>query len=103
MKNLPVIDAFGTKRWYQKGFQVHELGVPRLYKDPILHRDDGPAVIYEDGTELWYKDGFLHRDDGPAAILYGGLLRWAKYGKLYQPSAHELITWKMNEKNKNNT
>jgi hypothetical protein len=24
-----------------------------------LHRDDGPAVIYPDGTQEWYKRGEL--------------------------------------------
>lgn len=31
------------------------------------HREDGPAVILEDGTEKWYQHGVLHREDGPAS------------------------------------
>lgn len=31
-----------------------------------LHREDGPAVSWLDGTEMWYFEGKLHRDGGPA-------------------------------------
>lgn len=31
-----------------------------------LHRKDGPAVIYEDGTQEWWLEGIRHRYDGPA-------------------------------------
>ena len=30
------------------------------------HRDDGPAVIFADGTEIWYQNGVFHRTDGNA-------------------------------------
>lgn len=41
------------------------------YKNGVLHRLDGPAVIIWDHNgikieENWYKDGKLHRLDGPA-------------------------------------
>ena len=42
------------------------------YKDSkytILHRDNGPAVEYKDGSEAWYKDNELHRVGGPAITL----------------------------------
>lgn len=32
----------------------------------LLHRDDGPARIYSNGTTQWYQNGLLHRRDGPA-------------------------------------
>ncbi len=35
-------------------------------KDLLLHREDGPAVEFFNGTKYWYKDGKLHREDGPA-------------------------------------
>jgi len=31
-----------------------------------LHRVDGPAVEYADGSREWWLDGKLHRADGPA-------------------------------------
>lgn len=33
-----------------------------------LHREDGPARIWEDGSEEWCVDGYYHREDGPAFI-----------------------------------
>ena len=40
-----------------------------------LHREDGPAVIFEGGVEqMWYRNGKLHREDGPAvAIAYSNI------------------------------
>lgn len=31
-----------------------------------LHRLDGPALEYRDGSKYWYCDGRLHREEGPA-------------------------------------
>jgi hypothetical protein len=58
----------------------------------LLHREDGPAVKYLDGTEAWYQNGKLHRDDGPAITVADGRgisfplddARWHK-----MPSAYE--------------
>jgi hypothetical protein len=39
-------------------------------QDRLLHRDDGPAVFWSDGTQEWYRHGKRHRDsDQPALIL----------------------------------
>lgn len=46
------IDSFGNKFWYNN--------------NGLLHRVDGPAVEYSDGTELWFMNGLRHRTDGPA-------------------------------------
>ena len=37
------------------------------YKDGVLHREDGPAIEYRNGTTKWYLNGKRHREDGPAA------------------------------------
>lgn len=39
------------------------------YKGSYLHREDGPAMIYQDGTEIWYQNGKRHREDGPAMTV----------------------------------
>ena len=77
------IDANGTKRWFKNG---------------KCHRDDGPAAIHLNGTEFWYKEGKWHRDDGPAVIKADGTQYWYKDDLPYQPSAHDLMVWKMNER-----
>jgi hypothetical protein len=45
----------------------------------ILHREEGPAMEWYDGTKVWYLNGKCHREDGPAAILYGGKEQWYLY------------------------
>ena len=42
----------------------------------VLHREDGPAVIYPDGTEQWYLNGRLHRTNGPAVSMIDGEKQW---------------------------
>jgi hypothetical protein len=41
------------------------------YRDEngVLHREDGPALIYNNGEENWYKRGRLHRENGLPAII----------------------------------
>lgn len=49
-----------------------------------LHRKDGPAIIYPDGTNKWYLNGELHRVDGPAAEYPDGEKKWYLNGKLHR-------------------
>jgi hypothetical protein len=42
--------------------------VERWYKDGLLHREDGPAYLSDDGTKKWYVHGKLHRTNGPSII-----------------------------------
>jgi len=59
------INAIGDKVW-------------RL--DGQLHRDNGPAVEYVDGTRHWHQHGNLHRTDGPAIDCTTGSRQWFKHG-----------------------
>lgn len=52
----PKISAFGTKRWYNKS--------------GLLHRIDGPAILFVSGSEIWYKNGKKHRIRGPAVTMH---------------------------------
>ncbi len=36
------------------------------------HREDGPAVIWKNGSKFWCINGKLHREDGPAVIYPDG-------------------------------
>jgi hypothetical protein len=58
----PVIDIHGNQFYYNGGNQYH--------------RENGPAVIYADGTQYWYKNGRRHRIDGPAVIHASGYTCW---------------------------
>jgi hypothetical protein len=66
----PDIDENGTMRWLQYD---------------ALHRTDGPAVIFADGTEVWHYDGEVHRDgDMPAITTSTGERRHYRYGALHR-------------------
>jgi len=53
MKPKLTIAEDGTKTWKLNG---------------LLHREDGPAIIWANGTKCWYIHGQLHRTEGPAII-----------------------------------
>ena len=60
-----VVDAAGDKQWYRNG---------------ELHREDGPAIEWDDGNKEWYRNGQRHRDDGPAAEHANGNKSWFRDG-----------------------
>lgn len=48
----------------------------------VLHRERGPAVMFDDGSREWYFHGDLHRTDGPAVIdALDGEFMWCIRGK----------------------
>lgn len=49
-------------------------------EDGHLHREDGPAMHYVDGTKIWYRNGIIHRLDGPAYIDPNGKNYWVIEG-----------------------
>ena len=49
--------------------------------DDQLHREDGPAVEWEDGTSEWWIDGYPHREDDPAIEWADGYREWYLDGK----------------------
>jgi hypothetical protein len=65
----PVIDTYGNKKWFNE--------------EGILHRTDGPAVIWEDGTCFWMINNRFHREDGPAIIWGDKLFEYYIHGKEY--------------------
>ena len=53
-----------------------------LYR--VWHREDGPALIYDDGCEYYYQNGLLHREGGPAIDSYPQAICYCRYGKLHR-------------------
>ena len=68
IKNGLIIDDKGNKRWYLNDY---------------LHRIDGPAVEWADGTREWYLYGLLHRIDGSAIEWSYGDKQWWLYNHIY--------------------
>jgi hypothetical protein len=46
------------------------------YENDNIHRHDGPAMEYTNGTKLWYINSKLHRLDGPAIEVHDGSKEW---------------------------
>ena len=65
------VDQEGTIHYYKPGTD-------------LLHREDGPAVVCNDGQKEWFIDGKWHREDGPAIIYAGGYKAWYKQGKRHR-------------------
>lgn len=70
----PVVDKYGTQRWYDE--------------EGELHRDGLPTVIKADGTQFWFQHGKFHRDNGLPAIIYtSGMQFWFQHGKFIKASS----------------
>lgn len=52
------------------------------YKNGKIHREDGPAIEWSDGSQYWYFEGNLHRKNKPAVIQMAGLCEWWENGNL---------------------
>jgi len=52
-----------------------------INSDNLLHREDGPALVYKNGTEHWYVNGVHHRDNGPASEYADGRREWWMNGE----------------------
>ena len=48
-----------------------------------LHREDGPAIEWENGYKAWYLNGLRHREDGPSIEWANGYKKWHLYGIEY--------------------
>ena len=49
-----------------------------------LHREDGPAVEWPDGTKSFWRHGKLHREDGPAVEYVNGDKAWYRDGERHR-------------------
>ena len=68
-KYYVVVTDAGTTYWYKGA------------KCTILHRENGPAVEYADGTKVWYQNDQRHRIDGPAIERADGTKEWHLNGE----------------------
>jgi hypothetical protein len=70
------VDQFGTKFWKLNG---------------DFHREDGPAVEYDNGDKEWWFNGEFHREDGPAVEYFNGEKEWWVNGKLHRVDGPAII------------
>jgi len=63
---------------------VDSYGIITYKLNGELHREDGPAKEWPDGSKEWYLNGELHREDGPAKEYTNGEKYWYGNGKLHR-------------------
>jgi len=63
------VDEYGATRWYNEKGELHRL--------------DGPAVEYADGSKEWLVNDLFHRLDGPARVYSDGCKIWCIEGMDY--------------------
>ena len=56
------------------------------YINGKCHRENGPAIEYANGTKSWYLNGQLHREDGPAVEWNDGVTDWYLNNRLISKS-----------------
>ena len=59
--------------------KIDEDGNKFYYKDKamtVIHRLDGPAIEWADGSKAWFVDDECHRIDGPAIEWADGYKAW---------------------------
>jgi hypothetical protein len=85
------VDQEKTIRWYNDKNQLHRLDGPAIeyangskswLVEGKCHRLDGPAIEYADGSKSWWVEGKCHRLDGPAFEKADGCKEWWVEGKL---------------------
>ena len=74
------------------GYYEDDYGTKRWYKNIGLHREDGPAVVYSDGSQIWLVDNNIHREDGPAIIHSNGTHKWYVNGKYITNEVNQWFT-----------
>ena len=67
------------------------------YKNNLLHREDGPAIIGSTCTKEWFINGKRHRDDGPAVESLLGTKEWWFDDKRHREDGPSVI-WHDGEK-----
>ena len=93
----PKIDLAGNKRWCNAGGQLHRLDGPAVewangtkswWVNGQCHRLAGPAYEVANGDKVWLVSGKLHRLDGPAIEYAAGYKAWYLYGQHVTEAEH---------------
>lgn len=78
----------------KNGWVIDTHGRKAHYKDGLLHREDGPALIYPSGDVYFYQNGELHRDGKPCSVMADGSRVWCLYGKPYREDGGPVVITK---------
>jgi len=73
------------------GICEYPSGNIHYYLNGLLHREDGPAIIFSHGTLEYFLNGEIHREDGPAIIFSHGRLDYYLNGKRHREDGPAII------------
>ena len=75
-----------------KNGKHEEGGIVLYYKDDLLHREDGPAMVTKDKTQVWYKYGNVHSyNNQPAITCVDGFKAWYDTGIRHRSDGPAII------------
>ena len=86
-------DSYGTICYYNDLNQLHREDGPAIeyadgskywYLNGQNHREGGPAIEHADGTKCWYRNDQSHREDGPAIEEADGEKHWYRNDQLHR-------------------
>ena len=92
-ESVPTTAGNGDTFWRTAGGQLHRTDGPAVeYADGSRewwvsgqrHRTDGPAIEWANGTRFWHVNGQRHRADGPAVEWANGTRFWHVNGQLHR-------------------
>jgi len=77
MKTLKLDNFYDLPENYTGIVKYHGGSIEiEYYLNGEFHREDGPAIIWYDGSIYYYVNGVRHREDGPAVIWDDGSKYW---------------------------
>ena len=97
-------------KWLNKEGKLHRVEGPAIewiegsrqwYLNGELHRVDGPAIEWASGRKEWWLNGIIHRLDGPAIEWSSGTKEWWVAGQRHRIDGPAIIrgnhyTWWQN-------
>ena len=96
-------DDAGNIRYYNKYHELHREDGPAVeycngskawYWNGACHRKNGPAQECVTGYKIWYWKGHIHRSDGPAKEGLNGYKEWWVHGKQYsEQEFNSFVKW----------
>ena len=87
---------YGNSVMHERSDNFHTW-IEWLDEDGMLHNEDGPAIVFDDGIRMWYRHGKLHREDGPAIEGLRGMEEWWLDDKRHRDDG-PAITWNPDDK-----
>ena len=89
MTEVETFNALKFRRYASCDIDVGETHISAgstywVNNDGALHRTDGPAIEYVDGTRKWYLNGERHREDDPAVEYVDGTREWYLNGERHR-------------------